>query len=544
MAQSEGAGGVSMTGEQFSMKDGFAAQEESPLMSGGTRRQRNPYDYTEPLSYEGWVGRRTELEQAEAVLDEHRVCQVIGQLKTGKSSFLYQLSKEIGLPLAFVSCRTVVEEATKSSSSGPTSLFGKLLLEELRRILEKFPQQPTELYTSLVGELSAIQRIWSDASPARVGDFFEIGKQLGNLLGNLKGELLLAIDDIDVLISPRVIDPRSLAVMLDYALTLTQASASRVHLLLTSKTPLPDLFDRYQRLSRDAKMDPSYRRVVEDLKRELAQPVFLKNFMIQEIEELRSQVLVLPSYVTREVWRESAGHPLIAQAWFYYLYQYSTLGAPSIEVEWGKVFRGVHQDALIIDLVRNTYERLSREQKELLRIAMGTLSTRQRYAIRYGELPFGQLPPSFSARPFLLKCLSSHKVDTTNVMNEFVSDPAVMGLFFRVADDYEVEEGRPYLIRIGEISPKQYVVSARTVWRLVARGLPKPRARHDWYTYSDIRLIRLATTTLFLILVLMGLLPLIHISPGWALILGVVPILYWLLGRTKWGKDGDHDVRS
>lgn len=296
--------------------------------------------------------------------------------------------------------------------------------------------------------------------------------------------------------------------------------------MFTSGTELSGQLER-RRKSLDAEARARFDRAFRDLQKYLKTPVTLDPLSSQEIAALVGQAPLFPRYVSREVYRESGGHPFLAQALLHYLYANSDDGNPPIA--WREALLQMGQDGLVAGFLRELYNQLSRPQRELLHIAAGTASNAQRRAIRQGQLQRGQLPERFTWRPFVPKRLPWGMADTDMLMEDLVSVSSLMGLLFRKATDEEQEEKRPYLIQVGN-GPPRYVVSARFVWRAFRKGIPKLRIMRRWWAYSDIKLLRLSITLLFVILLLMLALSWVNVPSQLALILSIVPLIYWLYG--------------
>lgn len=493
--------------------------------------RRNPFDYTQRVSHpKDCVGRTTEIKQVEKCLQAGRICEVIGGAKIGKTSFLSSLA-ELGFPIAIVSCRQIADEVRKSVTLNVASMLWVRVTEELAKatielqeVLEARQQQVEVQYERIASELKALSRVFRDTEVFRPVELHKVGERLAVLRPD--EHILLAFDDFDELLSRDIMGGATLAGVLDSLLTLYEASGHKVWLVFTSTVELTELLVE-RRKGMDEETKARFDRPFNDFQRYLAPPVVLKTLSEQEIKALGRRVPGFPPYASREIYRESGGHPFLAQALYYYAYLNNDEGDPLIA--WGEVLKQAGQDGLVVGFLRGLSGQLSRAEHELLRIAMGTASNAQKSAIRYGRRRGkGQLPQSFSWRPFVPKRLPWGRANTNMVMKNLVSDPSLMGLLFRKATDEEQQGKRPYLIQVGD-GPRQYVASARFVWRAFRKGIPKRPIRR-WWAYSDIKLLRLSITLLFVILLLMLALSWVNVPSQLALILSIVPLIYWLYG--------------
>jgi hypothetical protein len=504
----------------------------------------SPYEYMRPLSpFQPYAFiQRNELNVIdELVFAQGGNCLLVGGPKVGKTSLIRRLArKSLTVPVSY---RIGEEEQTgefslwgirqRSSRDALTSLWRHVLFSLVDKVrgLEEIDQKKAD-------RLDSMSRIMLKRKGPIDNESIGI---VGQRIAEFGVRVALVLDDFDDLLQDRFFDADFFEALFEQLFVLAVESKRKFRTILCSSVAVgkPDMMQVHTlRGLLAAKVETArevrkrrFQRLCDDFLADF-DLLELSLFSTNEIRELVNMSGKLPADAWQEVYKESGGHPFLAQMFCYY-------AAKSCEdrtcpIEWPKIRDFVERDEAFNLFMEEVWNACTAEEMTLVRIASGNGSPQQVRLIEAWKLPYGGLPWSIPVDSPRMT-----QTQTQSILESLVSKPATKGLIFREAKSDETRVGRPELVwvmreAVAEEQSEYYMVGARAVWRALQRQMPRARrpgpTRYERF-FRPIEGYYVPYLTLTMYIVTWVILDVLKRDTDYAVWALPWILLYWIIGK-------------
>jgi hypothetical protein len=445
----------------------------------------NPYEYRKPVSFSGPYAfiRRDEFDVIdELVFTRGENCLLVGGPKVGKTSLVGQLvHKRIVVPIPYCvgegeqpgkfSLRSVRHQSSVNALMSFWEHIMFSLVDEVRQ-REEIDQEKAERLDSM-GRIMLKKK-----GPI---DNESVGR-IGQRIAELDTRVTIVLDDFDDLVQDRSFTADFFEVLFEQMFILGVESKQMLRTIICSSVAAGRLYEMQENTLRgffaakverasDSRKD-EFRRLCDGFLADFG-PLELGLFSINGIRELTNVAGWLPPGAWHEVYRESGGHPFVAQMFCYYAAKERR--DRTHPIDWPEVRSFVEKDEEFKLFVEEICNACTEEERILIHVANGKpLPLSQRIQqIESRQLSFGGLPGSI--------LVSAQRWEETQaILENLVSKPATKGMVFREAKPDEIEIGRPELVwvmreAVSEEQRAYYMVGARAIWRALWQRIPKTK---------------------------------------------------------------------
>lgn len=542
-------------------------------MSGQVRvriQPKNPFDYTKPAEREIFVGRKEALDDVRTIILEGEtpsICCIVGGPKLGKTSLLEYLrwnvstNQEMAFPQVYIGqidCksfllpknsiewlgRQVVKTLTELLDEVQGKTRGQIeryhdrkralereeleesVLEEERQWVARMKPHIDTLSKIYVRAMSVSGLLSGYSSVSHVRDFRSLGEDLQDIDDN-NLILVLAFDDFDWLLE------KSLDIGIDQVVAVLQglqllwgSCNLRLRLLQTLRhEPGRILEKRFQSSNMPEAL------VVEKKKwTQSSQVIKLDLLSLDQVRHLANCANPpFAEYVAREVFRESGGHPFLAQALYFFAFNETQAlfeNDPLAEeippvgqvVPWISVIEDMEESKEIDRFCQELRGKLPPSAEELLCEARRKKKSGEPITHWFQTLP-ARIEYQEGKWPFRRRSSKG-----TKEIIKSIDDSTLPGLLFRNAEEEEIAAGEPYLIGI-EKSEEEYVIASRFLWRFLEKGVPRKRK----FRPPEFDLMQTMYLSLFSFMMFWLILSVLGVNIVWAFVPAALVPLYSLI---------------